>query len=169
MSYAAQLSSSLYSRFVLLSRRDSVVEMNHVLYSRIFKYQKMLRNNPEEGEKVKERVARGDYSIFDIDGDCDCERGAWEIAQQKIWEDYNYEQYRKNKRGAKSREAKRCQSLILSQVRETQWIDVKLAEMVKARLHILMNLDLKGNANIINGKRCIPDNQFVCQSRVCNV
>ena len=76
MSYAAQLSSSLYSRFVLLSRRDSVVEMNHVLYSRIFKYQKMLRNNPEEGEKVKERVARGDYSIFDIDGDCDCERGA---------------------------------------------------------------------------------------------
>ena len=36
----------------------------------------MLRNNPEEGEKVKERVARGDYSIFDIDGDCDCERGA---------------------------------------------------------------------------------------------
>ena len=46
---------------------------------------------------------------------------------------------------------------------------VKLAEMMKARLHILMNLDLKGNANTINGRRCIPDNQFVCKWVVCDV
>ena len=46
---------------------------------------------------------------------------------------------------------------------------MKLAEMMKARLHILMNLDLKGNANTINGRRCIPDNQFVCKWTACDV
>lgn len=38
--------------------------------------------------------------------------------------------------------------------------------MVKARLHMLMNLDLKGNANEINGSRCIPENQFVFCVRI---
>ncbi|KAK8824201.1 hypothetical protein WA556_003525 [Blastocystis sp. ATCC 50177/Nand II] len=130
--------------------RYTAVEMSHVLYSRIFKNRRLLRSNPEEEEKASKRVAEGNYSIFDIDAE----------SQQKIWENYNYEQYRKSKRNTRSREAKRSQALILSQVRETQWIDVKLAEMMKARLHILMNLDLKGNANTINGRRCIPDNQF---------
>lgn len=58
-------------RVWLLARRDSVVEMSHVLYSRIFKNRRLLRSNPEEEEKASKRVAEGNYSIFDIDAECE--------------------------------------------------------------------------------------------------
>lgn len=47
------------------------MEMSHVLYSRIFKNRRLLRSNPEEEEKASKRVAEGNYSIFDIDAECE--------------------------------------------------------------------------------------------------
>lgn len=42
-----------------------------MLYSRIFKNRRLLRSNPEEEEKASKRVAEGNYSIFDIDAECE--------------------------------------------------------------------------------------------------
>lgn len=41
-----------------------------MLYSRIFKNKKLMRRNPEEAEKARQRVESGRYSIFDVDEEC---------------------------------------------------------------------------------------------------
>lgn len=59
------------------------------------------------------------------------------------------------------REEKIRKVLELSEVRETQAIDLQLANRLKVKLHILMNVDDEWNSNQRKGKTCIPINQIV--------
>lgn len=46
-------------------------------------------------------------------------------------------------------------------------MDLKLAEILKANLHILLNIDFVRNKNKLNGKCCVPQNQLVRLSLLC--
>lgn len=77
-------------------------------------------------EKARQRVESGRYSIFDVDEECECVCGVLGVAQKLIWESYNYEHYKKSQSrwSKKSREQKVCVSLKLSELRETQVMEM---------------------------------------------
>ena len=62
------------------------------------------------------------------------------------------------------RSEKIMKTLDLMNVRESQAIDMKLASILQAKLHILLNLDDDLNTNLLHNKHCIPSNQIVCIS-----
>lgn len=64
------------------------------------------------------------------------------------------------------RSEKIMKTLELMNIRETQAIDMKLASMLQAKLHILLHLDDDLNPNLLHNKHCIPSNQIVSISFV---
>lgn len=82
---------------------------------------------------------------------------------------YSHQKY--DNTHTKNNDLKRAMKIMkvmeLSQVRETQAIDLKLMELLKSKIHILLNIDDGLNPNKRKGKYCIPRNQLVRNESVC--
>ena len=125
-------------------------------------YNKILENNRRERKRLGRVPQKPRESVSSRENDDDVFSYDFE-SQSTLWESYNYEAYVRSQssKSKKMRAAKIALTLELSEVRETQWVDCRLAEILKSKLHILLSINENGNNNSLNGKNFIPANQLV--------
>ena len=132
-----------------------IVDILHTLYQRVSSHcsKPSLLQSFFNSYSQKSITLSIESSIWDHDQE----------VQEVINTSYSHHKY--DNTHTKNNELKRATKIMkvmdLSRVRETQAIDLKLMELLKSKIHILLNIDDDLNPNKRNGKYCIPRNQLV--------